>query len=254
MTGLADRPRGTVALAIFCKTPIAGESKTRLAPLLGTAECAQLSACFIADLARTIHALTSNGDVTGVALYTPKGTERALKQLLPRDFELLPQAEGDFGTRLNQGIEDLIASGHAGAILLNSDSPTLPRKILRAAVDAVRVDAVGGDDRVVLGPAIDGGYTLIGLSRPHPHLFARIPWSTSTVLESTLERAREIDLPAVILDAWYDVDDAASYAMLENELAGSRPAFAPVSLHSEDAPRTREFLRQRSPGLSAARS
>jgi len=249
MTAAANPPRSTVALAIFCKTPIAGESKTRLAPLLGPEECAQLSACFIADLSNTIRALTVDGHVAGVALYTPKGTEPALKQLLPPDFKLHPQAEGDFGTRLNQGIEDLIASGHAGAILLNSDSPTLPRKILRAAVDAVR-----GGDRVVLGPAIDGGYTLIGLSRPHPHLFSRIPWSTAAVLQCTLERAREIDLPAVILDAWYDVDDAASYAMLENEMAGSRPAFAPASLESEDAPRTRVFLRQRSPGLSASRS
>jgi glycosyltransferase A (GT-A) superfamily protein (DUF2064 family) len=166
-------------------------------------------------------------------------------QLLPPDFELLPQQQGDFGVRLDQGIHDLIALGHAGAILLNSDSPTLPRKILRAAVDAVL-----GDDRVVLGPAIDGGYTLIGLSRRHPQLFTRIPWSTAAVLESTLERAREIDLPAVILDPWYDVDDAASYAMLENELAGSRPAFASASIDSEDAPRTRAFLGKRSAKLS----
>ncbi len=246
MTTVGDQRRSTVALAIFCKTPIAGESKTRLAPLLGPEECAQLSACFIADLSNTIHALTVDGDVAGVALYTPKGTEPALQQLLPPGFELLPQAEGDFGARLDQGIHDLIASGHTGAILLNSDSPTLPRRILRAAVDAVR-----GADRVVLGPAIDGGYTLIGLSRPHPHLFSRIPWSTAAVLETTLERAREIDLPAVILDAWYDVDDAASYAMLENELSGSRPAFAAATVDAEDAPRTRRFLGQRSAKLPA---
>ena len=249
MTAIADRLRGTVALAIFCKTPVAGASKTRLAPLLGPEECAHLSACFIADLSNTIHALTSDGDVAGFALYTPKGTEPDLRQLLPPDFELLLQGEGDFGERLNKGIQDLLESGHAGAILLNSDSPTLPRRILRAAVDAVR-----GGDRVVLGPAIDGGYTLIGLSRPHPHLFTRIPWSTATVLKSTLERAREIDLPAVILDAWYDVDDAASYAMLENELAGLRPAFASRSIDLEDAPRTRVFLGKRAPGLSASRS
>jgi rSAM/selenodomain-associated transferase 1 len=245
MTAAAERLRGTVALAIFCKTPVAGESKTRLAPLLGREQCAQLSACFIADLAHTIHALALDGDVVGYALYTPKGTEAELTRLLPPGFELLAQAEGDFGVRLNQGVEDLIAAGHVGAILLNSDSPTLPRKILRAAVDAVR-----GDDQVVLGPAIDGGYTLIGLSRSHPQIFARIPWSTGAVLQSTLQRAREIDLPAVILDAWYDVDDAASYAMLENELAGARPAFASASMESEDAPRTRSFLGSRAHRMS----
>jgi len=245
MTALADRLQGTVALAILCKAPSAGESKTRLEPLLGPEECAQLSSCFIADLSNTIHALMSDGDVVGYAVYTPKGSEPVLKDLLPPDFEVSLQCQGDFGARLERGIENLIALGHVGAILINSDSPTLPRQILRAAVDAVR-----SGDTVVLGPAIDGGYTLIGLSRPHPHLFTRIPWSTEVVLESTLERAREIDLPAVVLDAWYDVDDAASYAMLESELAGERPAFASAALPLEDAPRTRAFVDKRTTKVS----
>jgi len=245
MTAVADRLRGTVALSILCKTPSAGESKTRLAPLLGPEECAQLSSCFIADLSNTIQALTSNGDVVGYAVYTPEGSEAVLKDLLPPDFSLLAQYEGDFGARLDRGIVDLIALGHLGVILINSDSPTLPRQILLAAVDAIR-----SGDNVVLGPAIDGGYTLIGLSRPHPHLFTRIPWSTEVVLESTLERAREIDLPAVVLDAWYDVDDAASYAMLESELAGERPAFASAALPLEDAPRTRAFVDKRTTKVS----
>jgi|HubBroStandDraft_1064217.scaffolds.fasta_scaffold19925_4 rSAM/selenodomain-associated transferase 1 len=237
MTVDAPPRRGTVALAMVCKTPLAGESKTRLAPLFCPEECAQLSACFIADLSNTIHALTADGNVVGYAVYTPEGSEAALKDLLPSDFELLLQYEGDFGARLDRAIEDLIALGHAGAILINSDSPTLPRHILSDAVDAVR-----GGDKIVLGPAIDGGYTLIGLSRPHPQLFTRIPWSTAAVFESTLERAREIELPVVVLDAWYDVDDATSYALLESELTGSRPAFASASAPAEDAPRTRAFL------------
>jgi len=244
MTALNDRLRGTVALAILCKTPSAGESKTRLAPLLRPEECAELSACFIADLSNTIHALTSDREVVGYAVYTPKGSEAGLRDLLPPDFELLSQYEGDFGERLDRGIRELIALGHVGAILINSDSPTLPRQILRAAVDAVR-----GADKAVLGPAIDGGYTLIGLSRPHAHLFSEIPWSTAAVFETTLERAREIDLPVVVLEAWYDVDDADSYAMLESELAGSRPAFAAASLSLEDARRTRAFVGRRAAKL-----
>lgn len=237
MTAVVDRRRGTVALAILCKTPSAGESKTRLAPFLSPDECAELSSCFIADLSNTIHEVMSELDVVGYAVYTPKGSESALKKLLPSDFELLPQFEGDFGERLNRGVIDLIALGHAGAVLINSDSPTLPRQILRAAVEAVR-----SADQVVLGPALDGGYTLIGLSRPHSQLFSKIPWSTETVLESTLQRAREIELPAVVLDAWYDVDDAGSYAMLQSELTGSRPACASAACVLEDAPRTRTFV------------
>ena len=244
MTRADDQRRDTVALAIVCKTPSAGASKTRLSPPLHPEECAQLSSCFIADLSATIQALTAVGAVAGYAVYTPQGSEPALRALLPPGFGLVLQHDGDFGARLNKGMEDLLALGHAGAILINSDSPTLPRHILGAAADAVR-----NGDQVVLGPAIDGGYTLIGLSRPHAHLFTGIPWSTAAVLELTLQRARELALPAVVLDAWYDVDDARSFAMLEHELAGSRPAFASDGLQAEEAPRTRTFLSRRSTKL-----
>ncbi len=75
-------------------------------------------------------------------------------------------------------------------------------------------------------PACDGGYTLIGLSRPHAHLFEAMPWSTDAVYRLTLARAREIGLPVVNVPGWYDVDDAASFRMLEAELEGRRPDFA----------------------------
>jgi rSAM/selenodomain-associated transferase 1 len=230
----------TIAVAIICKTPSPGKSKTRLSPPLRPEECAQISSCFIRDLSATIASLEADDDVHGYAVYTPLGTEDALRRLLPDSFGLVLQAEGDLGQRLDRGIADLVAAGHAGAILINSDSPTLPRTILRAAVEALK-----SGDRAVISPALDGGYTLIGLSRPHPHLFTQIPWSTDTVFRLTLERAREIELPVVVLDPWYDVDDAASYAMLERELDGVPPSFMAPGAQSEDAPHTRDFVRRR---------
>ncbi|MFH1556535.1 MAG: TIGR04282 family arsenosugar biosynthesis glycosyltransferase [Pseudomonadota bacterium] len=235
----------SVAIAIICKTPSPGRSKTRLSPPLRPEECAGISACFIQDLATTIESLTGTGRAEGYAVYTPAGSEAQLRPLLPDGFGLVLQAEGNFGVRLETGINDLLAAGHAGAIVINSDSPTLPRAILDAAVEAV----LRGDN-LVLSPALDGGYTLIGLSRPHPHLFADIPWSTPAVYARTLERAREIDLPVIALDAWYDVDDAASYALLERELAGTRPPFATGPL--QRAPRTQAFVRQRRDALVMA--
>jgi uncharacterized protein len=229
----------SVAVAIICKTPRPGHSKTRLSPPLRPDECAGISACFIQDLAVTIANVAAHGRAAGYAVYTPAGTESELRALLPDRFGLIPQGDGDLGARLDKGISDLIAAGHAGAILINSDSPTLPRAILEAAVEAV----LRGDN-AVLSPALDGGYTLIGLSKPHPHLFARVPWSTGRVYEHTLRRAREIDLPVIALDSWYDVDDGASYAMLEHELNGVRPPFAKGPL--QDAPQTRAFVRRRS--------
>src|SRR5262245_48626474 len=126
---------GSIAVGIFCKTPAAGFSKTRLSPPLRPEDCSALSECFIQDLARTIHSL--NGDVAPYAVYTPVGTEPALRTLLPLDFHLLPQRDGDFGTRLLRAVSDLLGAGHAGAILVNADSPTLPASILQAAVNAL---------------------------------------------------------------------------------------------------------------------
>jgi len=228
----------TVAVAIICKTPRAGHSKTRLSPPLTPEECARLSGCFIADLSATIARVAQNGTADGYVVYTPAGSEADMRRLLPGGFGFVLQGDGDLGNRLHKGIADLIAAGHAGAILINSDSPTLPRSILEAAVAAV-----SSGDRLVISPALDGGYTLIGLSKPHARLFADIPWSTDVVYARTLERAREIGLPVVSLDPWYDVDDHVSYSMLERELDGLRPAFAKGPI--EDAPHTRAFLHRR---------
>jgi uncharacterized protein len=205
----------TVAIAIVCKTPQAGASKTRLSPPLAPAECEGLSGCFIRDVCETIASLATEQDITGVALYTPVGSEVRLRRYVPSSFKLVLQSDRDFGERLRIGAEDILADGHDGVILVNSDSPTLPKHILRRAVDAVR-----RTDNVVLGSAFDGGYTLIGLSRPHPRLFEDIPWSTSDVYRLTVERAAEIGLPVDEVPGWYDVDDAQSLGMLRDEIAG----------------------------------
>jgi glycosyltransferase A (GT-A) superfamily protein (DUF2064 family) len=101
----------------------------------------------------------------------------------------------------------------------------------------------------VLSPALDGGYTLIGVSKLHPRLYEDIPWSTSEVFQKTVERAAEIDLPVVTVPGWYDVDDAASLAVLESELAGSSP-FA-GALSGSSAPATRAHLTKRATALRA---
>lgn len=242
---------GKVAIGIMCKTPAPGRSKTRLSPPLRPEECAGISACFIRDLSRTIGQLARASDdgseVVGCAVYTPVGSETALLSLLPDGFVLLPQVEGDFGERLFHGVDGLLQS-HDGVLLVNSDSPTLPAEILRAAVEAVR-----GGDNVVLSPAIDGGYTLIGLSRPHRRLFEEIEWSTATVFQRTLDRAAEIGLPVVTVPGWYDVDEEADLRRLEDELLGTPPASLPMK--GADAPATRRFLheRNRAPVRDAAR-
>jgi hypothetical protein len=98
-------------------------------------------------------------------------------------------------------------------------------------------------DRVVLGPAIDGGYYLIGLKQPHERLFEDIAWSTERVFRQTVERARSLGLPVVTLPTWYDVDDRVSLGWLGQELIARQPPpeFSPSGYR---APHTGAYLRQ----------
>jgi hypothetical protein len=231
----------SIAVAVICKTPRPGFCKTRLSPALGQEDCAALSECFIRDVCATIATVAEMGGVTGYAVYTPLGSEKALRALLPPDFRLLPQSDGDLGARLLNATRDLLAAGHSGAILVNSDSPTLPVSIL---ADAVR--ALHEGDVAVLGPALDGGYTLIGLRKPYAHLFTGIPWSTPQVYRLTMERAGDIGLPVTSVAQWYDIDDEYTLRLLQAELGGERLEFATPGLVGAGARCTRQFFATRS--------
>ena len=227
----------TVGIAVLCKTPEAGYSKTRLSPPLRPEQCAEMSACFIRDLTANLQTLCGDGKMMGYAVYTPVGSEERLLPLLPPQFGLVVQCDGDFGLRLKTSVEDILALGHHGAIIINSDSPTLPAGIVADAAAHLLME-----DCVVLSPAIDGGYTLIGLSKVHAHLFEDIPWSTEAVHRLTEARAAEIGLKVVNVAPWYDVDDAASLNLLGRELAGD-PPFAATSGHPPAAaPATTAYL------------
>src|SRR5688572_27890815 len=108
---------------MVCKTPMAGQSKTRLSPPLSPEECARLSACFIRDSAATIHSACADRKATPYALYTPVGSEPALRPLLAPTFRPLAQRGDGLGERLILAAEDLFAAGHEGFVLVNSDSP-----------------------------------------------------------------------------------------------------------------------------------
>src|SRR5262249_40111558 len=111
-------------------------------------------------------------------------------------------------------LEDLLSDGYESAAIMNSDSPTLPPEYLKQTFDLLAQPG----DRVVLGPADDGGYYLIGLKHPHRPLFDGVTWSTNLVLNQTLERARQIGLDVALLPEWYDVDGASDFERLVREL------------------------------------
>lgn len=229
------------AIAIVCKTPGVGGGKSRLRPLLGADTVARLSACFIRDIAATLDGLDPTVGGARIAIYSPAGSEDALRPLLPPRWRLFFQQAATIGEVLHASTSAFLAEGHDCALVVNADSPTLPGRVVEQAVAALRQPG----DRVVFGPASDGGYYLIGLKRPHPALFEGIAWSTPTVLAQSLERAAASGLPATLLPMWYDVDDAETLAVLEAELAGTPPAFAAPGLRGGPARHTQDLLAAR---------
>lgn len=225
------------ALGIMCKAPRPGVTKTRLARVVGPDRAAALSGCFLRDVADAILAVPEALGRRGYGVYAPAGTEAELRALLPESFGLMLQEGADLGHALAGAVRRLIGLGHDGAVLINADSPTLPPGLLVAAIEALREPG----DRVVLGPASDGGYVLIGLKADHPALFQGIPWSTPDVLRLTLAQAASVELPVVLLPTWYDIDDADTLGYLREEFAGRPLPFAP-SLAGGPARATRALL------------
>lgn len=229
---------GQIALGIMCKVPRSGSSKTRLCPPLSAGEAAELSRCFIADLATSIEGLPEAHNVLGVAVYTPAGAEDELEDILPRSFARLAQRGSGLGERLLNATADLLDEGFQAACLINSDSPTLPSHILLGVIEALRQPT----ESVVLGPSIDGGYTLVGSRRAYGALFRDIAWSTNGVLVQTLARAAVTGLPVSLLPLWYDVDDVDSLQLLLQELFGGGVDLRQDPSDPPVAARSRAFL------------
>lgn len=198
------------------KAPRAGRVKTRLTPPLTGEEAAALNICFLRDTAAVIASVAGRGRASGIGVYTPVGAEDAYQEILPLDFELVPQRGDAFGERLTLATEDLLGMGFDSVCLIDSDSPTVPEQ---AYVEAVEALAQPGD-RIVLGPSDDGGYYLIGLKKVHRAVFEGIDWSTERVLEQTIARATEAGVPVHLLSTWYDVDDHVTLGRLCQELFG----------------------------------
>lgn len=228
----------SAAVAIICKAPLVGRSKTRMIHLIGAEAAARLAGAFLSDVCEVIIRAGESHALEGVAVYAPRGAEAIMRAYLPHDFRLMCRQDGNLGQVLHSASRQLFADGHAQVVLVNADSPTLPPGRLTDALALLEADG----DRLVLGPAIDGGYYLIGLKRAVREVFTDIPWSTPQTLARTRDRAREIGLPIAELSPWYDVDDAETLALLKSELSGTRPEFSLPSDPQPAAAATRKVL------------
>jgi len=208
-------------IAVMAKASAPGRTKTRLVPPLTSQEAAAFNTAFLQDISANMLAAGKVWHIQPYMAYGPPGPESVafFRDALPDEVELLEAWWPDFGDCLYGAIDQLLTLGHASAVVLNSDSPTLPTSLL---VETAEVLSQPGD-RAVLGPSTDGGYYLLGLKARHRRLFEDVTWSTDRVAEQTLARAAEIGLSVHLLPAWYDVDDAQSLSVLYGELFEDRP-------------------------------
>ena len=228
-----------VAIAVMAKAPVVGRIKTRLVPPLNLAEAAMLGAAFLRDMVENIALAGRDTPLDCHVAYAPAGAERSFDGVVADGTSLLladgnapmsPRVQG-MGRSLLHAVQSLVAAGYGGVCLLNSDSPTLPTSFLCSAAAAL----LARRERVVLGPAEDGGYYLIGMQAPHAHLFEDIDWSTDRVAAQTRTRARSLGLEMLELPVWYDVDDRDGLIRLLDALQapateGPAPYEAPATM------------------------
>ncbi len=186
-------------LIVFCRYPEPGKTKTRLIPSLGPEGAADLHRQMARHTLHWAKELASDGAAT-VEVHFAAGSENLMRQCFGDDLPFRAQVAGDLGDRLAAAFQTAFRAGARQTVVVGTDCPGLSRA---AAEDAL--DRLSGND-LVLGPAADGGYYLIGLRREVPQLFSDIPWGTAEVLEATLQKARELKMSVSLLQTLRDVD------------------------------------------------
>ena len=193
---------------VFARAPVPGRVKTRLAADVGPERATRI----YRQLGRgTVDALRDGPWAVTVHVEPPDAVSiESVRSWLGHDVAYQGQTKGDLGTRMTAAIADGL--GRASAVcVVGTDIPDIRESTLCDAFDALETHDL------VLGPATDGGYYLVGLTRPHPEVFRDIPWSTERVFELTLERAHAAGLRVAALEPRTDVDtvDDVPAAMLE---------------------------------------
>ena len=198
------RPRAPAAVAVMAKAPVAGLAKTRLIPLLGAAGAARAQRGFALRTLATVRS-ASTGELT--LWCAPDAAHRFFRALARhRGVNALTQPDGDLGIRMATAMAHHFAKpSRVPLLIVGTDCPALTPVHLQQAADALQtVD-------VVLIPAEDGGYVLVGLRKPVPEVFTDVAWSTPQVLTQTRERLRVAGASWRELATLWDVDEPADW-------------------------------------------
>lgn len=192
-------------LGVFLKYPEPGQVKTRLAEKMG----ADVAAACYREMAEMVLAQTAGDSAFRRIVFITPG-ERILDfvRWLP-DETFLPQRGPDLGARMADAIERLLAQGES-ALLIGTDVPDISAAVISEAYTLLH-----GHD-LVIGPAADGGYYLIGMKQLYPSLFEGMAWSTPEVLPETLRRAERLSLTYALLPELVDIDTFEDYEQWQN--------------------------------------
>lgn len=184
---------------LFVRAPEKGKVKTRLAGVLGDEAALNHYRGFVEKELYTL----SRGDFDTIVCYCPPEGKTAVEKWLGRDLETVPQSGRDLGERMANAFVEAFRRLYNKALLIGSDLPDLPLAVVYEAFEELdRADAV-------VGPAMDGGYYLIGFRDDSfsKHVFRDIPWGEGRVFESTLSRFGKEAIRYHVLPAWRDIDD-----------------------------------------------
>ena len=209
-------------LIVFARKPVAGLVKTRIARDMGTRAATELYAAMLEDV------LERSADLDGVRTLV----FWALEAGEPPDYpalpclEMLKQCGSTLGERMANAFDTAFSSGIESCCIIGSDSPDLPRQHIQQAFRMLERDRTD----IVIGPAVDGGYYLLGMKHLWGRLFEDIPWSSAQVLKASCERASELGLKTTLLPGWYDIDTLDDLRKLANTA-------------DMEAPRTRRAIR-----------
>lgn len=206
------------ALVLVAKAPIEGQVKTRLIGTLSAEEARNLYVAFLSDTFAMMESVCDErDDLTLVHCYTPEDAEDAFDEVEREGCLMIAQRGNDLGERLTNCFADVFALGFDSVTAIGGDSPTLPAEMVSDAMDCLE-----SDDDVVVVPAEDDGYCLIGMRKPHAELFQNIPWSTPDVMAATERQAKAAGLSLSVGPTWFDVDTPEELERLKQDLAETK--------------------------------
>jgi hypothetical protein len=193
-------------ILFFIKSPVSGQVKTRLAEQTGQEHAAELYKLFVLDLLESLKRLKTNFQIH----YLPSNQKDEIKNWLGPQYDFTVQKGNDLGERMKNAFSNAFENNFNRVIIIGSDCPDLPPEFISQAFSELEsYDAV-------IGPAIDGGYYLIGLTKNSftPQAFENITWSSQLVLDQTIDILKKHNKKIFLLPAWNDIDTAEDLKIL----------------------------------------